>query len=97
MTEHAGPRPTPAVPHDRQPVLRVVGGPAVRPARTGETAPPAPAARLAAARAAHPSSGAGVTGPRRLRLVTGDGAECDAGGVRLSREDLAVIIRIEEA
>lgn len=70
MTEHAGPGPAPVVPHARRPVLRVVGGTAVKPARTEPTAAePDPAddarARAAAARAAHPSSGWGVPGFQR--------------------------------
>ncbi|MFF0988882.1 hypothetical protein [Kocuria nitroreducens] len=70
MTEHAGPGSAPGVPHARRPVLRVVGGTAVEPART-EPVPPEPdpaddaRARAAAARAAHPSSGLGVPGFQR--------------------------------
>lgn len=75
MTEHAGPGPAPAVPHARRPVLRVVGGTAVRPARTGPVpADPEPdaeaRARAAAARAAHPSSGLGVPGFQRPQPAT---------------------------
>lgn len=75
MTEHAGPGPAPVVPHARRPVLRVVGGTAVAPARTDPTSTepartePDPTeaarARAAAARAAHPSSGLGVPGFQR--------------------------------
>lgn len=70
MTEHAGPGPAPVVPHARRPVLRVVGGTAVGPARTepitAESDPGDDArARAAAARAAHPSSGLGVPGFQR--------------------------------
>lgn len=80
MTEHAGPGPAPVLPHARRPFLRVVGGTAVRPARTDPVpTPPVPTepvptepdpdeaarARAAAARAAHPSSGLGVPGFQR--------------------------------
>ncbi|GAB2609862.1 hypothetical protein GCM10009696_14280 [Kocuria himachalensis] len=70
MTEHAGPGPAPVVPHARRPDLRVVGGTAVGPARTGPTSTEADPddaarARAAAARAAHPSSGLGVPGFQR--------------------------------
>lgn len=70
MTEHAGPGPAPVAPHARRPVLRVVGGTAVAPARPEPLrAEPDPddaaRARAAAARAAHPSSGLGVPGFQR--------------------------------
>lgn len=61
MTEYAGPGPASSLPHGRRPVLRVVGGTAVTPPDAEEQA----RARAAAARAAHPSSGAGVPGFRR--------------------------------
>lgn len=66
MTEHAGPGPAPSLPHGRRPVLRVVGGTAVTPPDAEEQA----RARAAAARAAHPSSGAGVPGFRRPQSGT---------------------------
>lgn len=98
MTEHAGPRSTPALPHERRPVLRVAGGTDVTPATAPSAASPEPSPdRAAAARAAHPSSGPGVPGARRFQVVSGDGPARGTGRGRLSRADLAVIIRIEEA
>lgn len=80
MTEHAGPGPAPVVPHARRPDLRVVGGTAVGPARTGSTSTgtnpdEAARARAAAARAAHPSSGLGVPGFQRPQPVASPGPD----------------------
>lgn len=84
MTEHVGPGSIPAPPHGRRPTLRVVGGTAATSARSAEeTVDERLRAHAAAARAAHPSSGAGVPGFRRPQPA-GESAHGDrpAGGPR---------------
>ncbi|MFI7495602.1 hypothetical protein ACH9D2_12930 [Kocuria sp. M4R2S49] len=75
MTEHAGPGSAPVVPPARRPVLRVVGGTAVEPARTEPDPAEAARARAAAARAAHPSSGLGVPGFQRPQPAEAPGQD----------------------